>query len=85
MQNMEIAWVFYEIADLLELKKENIYKIRAYRRAAQVIENYPRNIEDFEDVKALEEISGIGKQIAEKITEILHTGAGMALFRSMLR
>jgi hypothetical protein len=39
MKNSEIARVFQDMADLLELKEENIFKIRAYRRAAQVIEH----------------------------------------------
>ena len=42
MKNSEVARVFQDIADLLELKGENVFKIRAYQKAARAIEHYPR-------------------------------------------
>jgi len=57
MKNSEIARVFHDMADLLELKGENVFKIRAYRRAAQVIEHLPKEMavmleqgEDFQKI-----------------------------------
>ncbi|HUH66784.1 MAG TPA: DNA polymerase/3'-5' exonuclease PolX [Syntrophales bacterium] len=75
MKNSDVAKVFHDMADLLELKSENVFKIRAYRRAAQVIEHLPKEMaimlekgEDFED------IPGVGKAIAEKSAELIETG-----------
>ena len=42
MKNSEVAKVFQDIADLLELKGENVFKIRAYQKAARAIEHYPK-------------------------------------------
>ena len=45
MRNLEISKLFHEIADLLEIKDENIFRIRAYRRAAMNIESLTEDIE----------------------------------------
>lgn len=74
MTNSEIAEIFYEIADMLEIKGENIYRILAYRRAADNIEHHVRDIADVWREGKLEEIPGIGKAISTKIDEILRTG-----------
>lgn len=75
MKNAEIARVFEDIADFLELKGENVFKIRAYQRAARAIAYLPKEIEVMaaagEDLKA---IPGVGEAIAKKITELLTTG-----------
>ncbi len=75
MKNSEIARVFQDMADLLELKEENIFKIRAYRRAAQVIEHLPKEmavmLDEGED---FQKIPGVGKAIAEKSAELITTG-----------
>jgi len=75
MKNADIARVFEEMADLLEIKGENPFKIRAYRRAAQVIEHLPREVAVMlaagEDLKAL---PGIGEAIAAKTAELVATG-----------
>ena len=44
MKNTEIARVFQDISDLLEMKGENLFKIRAYQRAARTIEHLPKEI-----------------------------------------
>jgi len=44
MKNSEVAKVFQDIADLLELKEENVFKIRAYQKAARAIEHYLREL-----------------------------------------
>lgn len=76
MENLDIAKVFYEIADLLEIKGENPFRIRSYRNAALVIEGLPVNIKSIveRNEEELEEIPGVGKSIHEKIVEILKTG-----------
>jgi DNA polymerase (family 10) len=75
MKNSEIARVFHDMADLLELKGENVFKIRAYRRAAQVIEHLPKEmavmLEQGED---FHKIPGVGDAIAKKSTELIKTG-----------
>ena len=75
MKNSEIARVFQDMADLLELKEDNIFKIRAYRRAAQVIEHLPKEmavmLEQGED---FQKIPGVGEAIAKKSTELITTG-----------
>lgn len=74
MKNREVANLLYEIADLLELKGEMIFKIRAYRRAAQAIESTSKDIEDVWKEGKLDDIPGVGKGIAEKIGEYLEKG-----------
>ena len=74
MKNAEIAAVFQDIARLLELKKENIFKIRAYRKAAQSIEELPVEAEQLAREDRLREIPGAGEAITKKITEMVNTG-----------
>jgi len=75
MQNVEIARVFEQMADFLEIKGDNPFKIRAYRRAAEIIEHLPREAAAMlaagEDLKAL---PGIGEAIAAKVAELVSTG-----------
>jgi DNA polymerase (family 10) len=71
VKNLEIARVFMEIADLLEIKGENPFRIRAYRRAAQNLESLSRDIAEEAEKGTLEEIPGIGKDLARKIEEYL--------------
>ncbi len=59
---------------LLELKGENPFKIRAYHNAARAIENLDEDLEKIVEEKQLEEIPGIGKKIAKKITTLIQTG-----------
>ena len=74
MMNFEIAAIFDEMAELLEIKDENPFKIRAYRRAAQSVESLTKDIEDMAKQGTLQEIPGIGKELAAKIEEIISTG-----------
>lgn len=73
MKNQEIARIFNEIADLLEIKGENPFRIRAYRRAAQNIEGLPKSVEDIPKEELLK-VPGIGQDLAGKIEEYLKTG-----------
>ena len=75
MKNSAIAKVFYDIADLLELKGEIPFKIRAYQKAARAIEHFPSEIERMvRNGGNLEEIPGVGQAIAKKTTELVTTG-----------
>lgn len=75
MKNQKIAAIFYEMADILEMQNVE-WKPRAYRQAARALEAY----EDVEKVykkyglKGLEEIPGIGENLAKKIEEFMKTG-----------
>jgi DNA polymerase (family 10) len=72
--NREIASLFDRIADMLQIKGEIIHRILAYRNAAESIIEYPRDLRAVAAEGGLESIPGVGKIIAEKITEILETG-----------
>ena len=73
MRNLEIAKLFNEIADLLEIKDENVFKIRAYRRAAMNLESLTEEVEAVATRGGLLEIAGIGKDLAAKIQQALET------------
>jgi len=73
MKNQEIAEVFNDIADLLEIKGENPFRIRAYRRAALNIEGLVRNVAETTKDELIK-ISGIGQDLAGKIEEYVKTG-----------
>jgi DNA polymerase (family X) len=74
MNNREIADFFDKIADLLEIRGEVIYKVLAYRRAAESLREMTVNVNEFLERGKLTEIPGVGKAIAEKIEELLTTG-----------
>ena len=74
MNNTEIATVFTNIADLLELKKENVFKIRAYRRVAESIDGLGEAVEKLVAEGRLKEIPGAGEAIIKKIAELVTTG-----------
>lgn len=73
MDNRPIAQVFSEIADLLEIKGENTFKIRAYRSAADTIAAWADPVARM-DERQLHELPGIGKDLAKKIRELVDTG-----------
>jgi len=76
MKNQEIANIFYEIADFLEMEGVQ-FKPYAYQKAAITLETLEEDIEDIYKKggrKALEEIPGVGKSMAEKIEEYIKTG-----------
>ncbi|WP_337288273.1 DNA polymerase/3'-5' exonuclease PolX [Candidatus Methylomirabilis sp.] len=74
MSNLDIAKLFHEIADLLEIKDDNAFKIRAYRRAAMNLESLTEEIEAVAARGGLAEIAGIGKDLAAKIQQAIETG-----------
>lgn len=74
MTNKELAQIFATIADLLEIKGEVIYKILAYRRAADTFREHPRPIKDVWREGKIREVQNVGPAIAEKVEELLTTG-----------
>lgn len=74
MKNLELARIFAEMADILEIKGDNPFKIRAYRRAAMNLEGLDRGVETLSDAE-LREIPGIGGELAAKIEEYCATGS----------
>lgn len=74
MKNFEVARVFELMADMLELRGENPFRIRAYRRAAQNIESLTEDVEVVAREGRLDDVPGIGRDLAGKISEYLDTG-----------
>ncbi|MBS0518217.1 MAG: DNA polymerase/3'-5' exonuclease PolX [Proteobacteria bacterium] len=75
VQNAEIAAMFDQAADLLELEGENPFRIRAYRRAARVMESLPQSVRSLlAEGRDLSELPGIGEDLAGKIADIVKTG-----------
>ena len=75
LSNRDIASVLYEIADLLEIKDDNPFRIRAYRNAAQLIGGWGEAITDMlVKNESLTTMPGIGKDLALKIRTIAETG-----------
>lgn len=73
MKNREIAKIFNDIADLLEIKGENPFRIRAYRKAALNIENLSADVASMTEGELIK-IPGIGHDLAAKILEYIRTG-----------
>jgi DNA polymerase (family 10) len=74
MDNLAIARVLAEIGDLLEIKGENPFKIRAYRNAAETVAHETRGVAGLTAAERLE-LPAIGKDLAAKIGELAETGA----------
>ncbi len=82
MDNLAIARVLAEIGDLLEIKGENPFKIRAYRNASETIAHETERVADLTPAERLA-LPGIGKDIAGKIGELVDSG-GMQYHRELL-
>jgi DNA polymerase (family 10) len=76
MENIQIAKTFEEVADLLEIQGANPFRVRAYRNAARTISTLGTPVETMlkGDGRALEELSGIGADLAGKIARMCRTG-----------
>jgi len=74
VKNQEIAEIFRQIAQILEVKGENVFRVRAYERAARNIESMSEDIGIFVKEDRLTAIPGIGKDLEEKIKEIVSSG-----------
>lgn len=75
IHNENIAAIFEEMADLLEIEDANPFRVRAYRNAARTIRGLSRELSDMvTEGKDLTKLPGIGKDLSTKIEEILETG-----------
>jgi DNA polymerase (family 10) len=75
VQNAEVAAMFDQAAELLEIQGENPFRVRAYRRAARVVEALPQSVRSMLSTGAdLSKLPGIGKDLAGKIADIVATG-----------
>lgn len=74
MKNQELAQIFDQIADALELKGETGFRVLAYRKAARVLAELTEDVAELDRENRLETIPGIGSGIAKKIHEYLTTG-----------
>lgn len=74
MKNHEIAALFERIANVLELKGENTFRINSYRKAARVLGDLTEDVGELAKAGKLIDIPGIGTGMAEKIVEYLNTG-----------
>ena len=71
-KNLNLAKIFYRWADILDLKGDNPFHIRAYRQAAKVLEDLKEDIEEV--IKSNKKLPGIGVSLRKKIIEYLETG-----------
>ena len=74
MKNKELADLFEKMADILEFKGENPFKISAYRKASRIIGDLTQDIEEIAEQGELKNIPGIGEGMAQKVVEYLKTG-----------
>jgi DNA polymerase (family 10) len=80
IHNADIAAIFDEIADLLEIEEANPFRIRAYRNASRTLQGLGDEAKTMlEQGEDLTELPGIGKDLAAKIKEIVETGRCLAL------
>ncbi len=74
MNNREVAEVLADIAKLLELEGDDAFRIRAYRRAAQSVEDLDGDVNEYYREGRLRAIPGVGESIARTIAELIGTG-----------
>jgi DNA polymerase (family 10) len=74
MKNKELADLFNKMADILEFKNENPFKISAYRKASRVLGDLTQDIQEIAESGGLKKVPGIGEGMAQKIEEYLKTG-----------
>jgi len=72
--NQRLAELFRSMADLLSSQRANPYRVRAYRRAADALLLIDEDVATLAERQGLEEIDGIGADLAKKIEEFLETG-----------
>src|SRR5438128_10238007 len=76
MENPEVAQLFEDVADLLEIQGANLFRVRAYRNAARTVRDLgePLAVICQYPERTLHDLPGIGKDLAEKITSCLESG-----------
>ncbi len=74
MNNQQIAAIVEDIAEMLKLKEDNIFKIRAYQKVAREIKELEVEVAQLAREDRLKEIPGAGEAITKKLTELVTTG-----------
>jgi DNA polymerase (family 10) len=74
VRNADVAAMLNRVADLLEIRGENFFKIRAYREAVRQLDNLTTEVEDMIKEGKLKDVPGIGEAIEKKIVEYVTTG-----------
>lgn len=74
MDNKTVAEILEEIAEILEIKGENLFRVRAYHNAARIVEGLSQDVSEFVKAGTLRDIKGIGEGLAAHITELVKTG-----------
>src|SRR5512139_3465890 len=74
MKNKELSDLFEKMADILEFKGENPFKISAYRKASRIIGDLTQDIEEIAESGKLKDVPGIGEGMAQKVMEYLKIG-----------
>lgn len=72
--NQRLAGLFRSMADLLSSQRANPYRVRAYRRAADALLAVDEDVAILAERQELEDIEGVGTDLAKKIEEFLETG-----------
>ena len=87
IENAEIARLFRELADLLEIEGANPFRVRAYRTAARTADSHPDSLAELAErgPERLTDLAGIGDDLAGKIVEITRTGRLKALDQATRR
>jgi DNA polymerase (family 10) len=74
--NSDVARIFNQMADFLEMESANAFRVHAYRNAARTIASLPKGVSEMVEAgEALDDLPGIGKDLAGKIKEIVETGS----------
>jgi len=74
MTNQEVARVLRQIADILQIKDDNPFKVKAYRKAADAIYHFEEDINVLHQTGRIAEIPGVGRAVQEKVEELLQKG-----------
>jgi DNA polymerase (family 10) len=74
LHNEDVAAAFDEMADLLDIQAENPFRVRAYRRAAEVVRGLPHELAQMQRSGEFDALPGIGADLAGKIAQLLSTG-----------
>lgn len=75
MTNQEVARVLRQIADILQIKDDNPFKVKAYRKAADAIYHFDEDINVLNQTGRIAEIPGVGRAVQEKVQELLQKGS----------
>jgi DNA polymerase (family 10) len=75
VHNSDVAEIFNQVGDMLDVEGANPFRVRAYRNAVRTIEDLPQSVADLiERGEDLSKLPGLGKDLAGKIKEIVETG-----------